>query len=86
MSLSRLTLTSTSRSRTGTVPHWVSTLRSLVNITSVAQVIQGEADSGATPAHLPRRTMRYYRAKSKSLERSELPCSTTRQHPLYSPA
>ena len=51
-----------------------------------AQVVQGEASPGTTPAHLPRQTMRHHRTKSKPLERSELSCFTSRRHSLHTPA
>jgi hypothetical protein len=50
------------------------------------QAVQREADSGATPAHLSRQTMRRDWTKSKSLEGSELSRSTPRQHPFHTPA
>ena len=51
-----------------------------------AQAVQGEAGPGATPAHLSRQTMCRHWAKPKSLEGSELACSTSRQYPLHTPA
>jgi len=85
MSRSQPTLISTSHSRTGTFPA-LGIYAVLERTPSGTQALQGEAGPGAPPTHLSRQPMRRDWTKSKFLERSELSCSSPRQHPLHTPA